>query len=128
MAGGPPEWPLKILQQGVATTYGSPLSLSGDLFFTLAGSWPLPSSQEAGSEEATNPVGFAFIKQTDTQQSPTLPTVWTLFYFKKGFLATYAKWTGVVILSVENHMVQETKAGSERAPVIIVFLFGFGFS
>ena len=61
-AGGPPEWLLKTLQQGVATTHWSPLSLSGDLFFALAGSRPLPSNQRAVSGEATNPVVFPFAK------------------------------------------------------------------
>ena len=100
MAEGPPEWPLKILRLGVATTQWSPLSLSGDLFFALAGSRPLPSNQRAGSGEATSPGVFPFAKQAE--QSPPSLQFGPFFIKKKGLLTTYAEWTGVVILPVEN--------------------------
>lgn len=51
---------------------------------------PLPRNQWAGTGEAraepTNPVMFPFAR--DTEQSPNLPTGWTLFYLEKGLLAT----------------------------------------
>ena len=74
MTGGPPEWLLKILQKGVATTHWSPLSLSGDLYFALAESRPLPSNQGAGTGEAqvqhANPVVFPFAKQAPQAVPP----------------------------------------------------------
>lgn len=58
----------------VAPAPGSPASLSVDLFFALAGSWPLPSNQRAGTRaarnEPNNPATFPFAKQTETQTRP----------------------------------------------------------
>lgn len=102
-AGGPPEWPLEILQHGVAPAPGSPVSLSVDLFFTLAGSWPLPSHRRAGTRtarnEPNNPATFPFAKHTEIQTSPP-PEL----RFGPNFYL--AEQTGVIIVQVENLRAQ----------------------